>query len=184
VGGRRAAGEWEAMMKAGLAGDAAAYHALLLDITPFVRMVARRSFLRGGLGSVDIEDVVQDVLLAVHLKRRTWDPAMPLTPWLSAVTRHKTIDAIRRHGGRATVPIDDLGEVLAEPATAEHSAGDAERILGTLPEKQRRIVRAMTMDERTAADIGGELGMSEGAVRVALHRALRSLAARFGTAKT
>ncbi len=180
---RNPAGEWEALMKAGLAGDATAYRRLLQEITPFVRMIARRSFARGGLGAVDIEDVVQDVLLAVHLKRCTWDPALPLTPWLGAVTRHKTIDAIRRHGGRATVPIDDFSDILSEPARPESAAGDAERMLAALPDKQRRIVRAMTMDERSAADIGGELGMSEGAVRVALHRALKALAERFGTAK-
>jgi RNA polymerase sigma-70 factor (ECF subfamily) len=57
-------------------------------------------------------------------------------------------------------------------------------MLAALSDKQRRIVRAMTLDERSAADIGGELGMSEGAVRVALHRALKFLAGRFGTART
>jgi RNA polymerase sigma-70 factor, ECF subfamily len=171
-------------MRAGLAGDAAAYRMLLVEITPFVRMVVRRSFHRGGLATVEIEDIVQDVLLAVHLKRHTWDPALPLAPWLGAVTRHKTIDALRRGGARIIVPIDDLAEVLAEPAPAEPSHGDAERMLAALPEKQRRIVQAMTLDERSAADIGGELGMSEGAVRVALHRALRFLAGRFGAART
>lgn len=168
-------------MRAGLAGDAAAYRALLVDITPFVRAVVRRSFNRGGLGAVEIEDVVQDVLLAVHLKRHTWDPALPLAPWLGAVTRHKTVDALRRNGFRATVPVDDLADVLADPRPAEPRDGDAQRMLATLPDKQRRIVQAMTLDERSAADVGSELGMSEGAVRVALHRALKALAARFGT---
>jgi RNA polymerase sigma-70 factor (ECF subfamily) len=167
-------------MRAGLAGDAAAYRALLVSITPYVRLVVRRSFGRNGLSGVDVEDIVQDVLLAVHLKRHTWDPTLPFAPWLGAVTRHKTIDALRRAKGRVMVPVDDLAEVLAEPAGFEPDLGDAERMLAVLPDRQRRIVRAMTMEDRSAAEIGRELEMSEGAVRVALHRALKALARRFG----
>jgi RNA polymerase sigma-70 factor, ECF subfamily len=178
----RIAGDaWDDMMRAGLAGDQSAYRSLLGAVTPYIRLVVRRVANRGGGSVVDVEDVVQDVLLAIHLKRHTWDPALPLAPWLGAVTRHKTIDAFRRHGGRVTVSIEDFTEVMAEPAAAEPDLGDAERMLATLPEKQRRIVRAMTMDERSAAEIGQELGMTEGAIRVALHRALKTLAAKFGT---
>ncbi|MGL4243021.1 MAG: sigma-70 family RNA polymerase sigma factor [Beijerinckiaceae bacterium] len=178
--GRAEAGAWESLMRAGLAGDAASYRLLLVEITPFVRSVVRRSYRSGGLAVVEIEDVVQDVLLAVHLKRHTWDPALPLAPWLGAVTRHKTIDALRRSGSRLTIPVDELADVLADSAPSEPASGDVERMLSALPDKQRRIVQAMTLDERSAADIGGEMGMSEGAVRVALHRALKSLAGRFG----
>lgn len=168
-------------MKAGLAGDSAAYRGLLAEITPYIRAVARRSFVAGGLAALDVEDIVQDVLLAVHLKRHTWDPALPLAPWLGAITRHKTIDALRRHGGRPTTPIDDLAETLHDTTVASADHGDADRILSVLPERQQRIVRAMTMDDRSAADIGRELDMSEGAVRVALHRALKDLAGKFRT---
>jgi RNA polymerase sigma-70 factor (ECF subfamily) len=168
-------------MRASLAGDSSAYRTLLVDITPFVRAVVRRSLQGAMSGAADVEDVVQDVLLAVHLKRATWNPELPLAPWLAAVTRHKAIDALRRSGGRLTVPIEDWSDVLAEPAPAAADLGDAERMLAVLPDRQRRIVRAMTMEERSAADIGQELDMSEGAVRVALHRALKALAERFRT---
>jgi RNA polymerase sigma-70 factor, ECF subfamily len=171
---------WGDLMRAGLAGDQSAYRSLLVAVAPFVRVVVRRVASRSGAASIDVEDVVQDVLLAVHLKRHTWDPALPLAPWLGAVTRHKTIDAFRRSGGRVTVSIDDFTEVLPDAAAPEADLGDAERMLATLPDKQRRIVRAMTMNDRSAAEIGQELGMSEGAVRVALHRALKALSAKFG----
>jgi RNA polymerase sigma-70 factor, ECF subfamily len=179
VAPRHAAGEWEELMRAGLAGDAASYRRLLAGIAPFVRAVVRRSFVRGGLGSVDVEDVVQDVLLAVHLKRHTWDPALPLAPWLGAVTRHKAIDAFRRGGLRQHV-----GQIVdrhhhPHAAAPEPVRGDTARMLAALPERAERIVRAIALEERTAADVGRELGMSETAVRVALHRALKALAAKF-----
>jgi RNA polymerase sigma-70 factor, ECF subfamily len=180
----RIAGDaWGDLMRASLAGDQFAYRSLLTAITPYIRMVVRRVANRGS-GNLETEDIVQDVLLAVHLKRHTWDPALPLVPWLAAVTRHKTIDAFRRSGGRVTVSIDDFAEVLAEPARAEPGLGDAERMLAVLTDREQRIVRAIKMDERSAAEVGQELGMTEGAVRVALHRALKSLSERFGTAKT
>ena len=166
-------------MQASLAGDQVAYASLLTAITPYVRAVVRRAVMRGR-SSNDAEDIVQEVLLAVHLKRHLWNPALPLAPWLGAVTRHKTIDAFRRSGRHVAVPIDDFEEILAEPAAAEPDHGDAERMLATLPDKQQVIIRGMTMNDRSAAELGQELGMSEGAVRVALHRALKTLAVTFG----
>jgi RNA polymerase sigma-70 factor, ECF subfamily len=175
---------WDDMMRASLAGDKAVYRSLLASITPYVRLVVRRAMRQGaGSGALDVEDIVQDVLLTVHLKRHTWDPTLPLAPWLGAVTRHKTIDAFRRSGGRVMVSIDDFAEVLAEPARAEPGLGDAERMLAALTDRDQRIVRAIKMDERSASEVGQELGMTEGAVRVALHRALKALSERFGTTR-
>lgn len=167
---------WDELMRAAIAGDASAYRKLLTDITPSVRGIVRRAFERSGRGNADIEDIVQDVLLAVHLKRHTWDPSLPLGPWLNAVTRHKVIDALRRKGAAATVAIEDVEHALADNRVRQPEHGDADRMLATLPERQQRIVRAMTLDDRAAADVGLELNMSEGAVRVALHRALKTLA--------
>jgi RNA polymerase sigma-70 factor, ECF subfamily len=182
---RIAADTWEELMRASLAGDQSAYRALLTSITPYVRLVIKRSLRHGGGNSgVDVEDIVQDVLLTVHLKRHTWDTALPLSPWLGAVTRHKTIDAFRRLGRRVMVPIEDFSDVLAEPVKAEPELGDASRMLSMLTDRDQRIVRAIKLDERTAAEVGHELGMSEGAVRVALHRALKSLSEIFGKSKT
>ncbi len=182
MAGRTAGDSWEDLMRASLAGDQNAYRSLLVAITPYIRVVVRRVADRGSSAvAVDVEDVVQEVLLAIHLKRHTWDQTLPLIPWLGAVTRHKTIDAFRRLGGRVMAPIDDFAEVLAEPVRAEPGLGDAERMLSALSDRDQRIVRAIKMDERSAADVGRELGMTEGAVRVALHRALQALSKRFAT---
>jgi RNA polymerase sigma-70 factor (ECF subfamily) len=179
---RIADGSWDDMMRASLAGDQIAYRSLLAAITPYIRVVVRRVAHRSGSANgFDVEDVVQEVLLAVHLKRHTWDQALPLVPWLGAVTRHKTIDAFRRLGGRVMISIDDFADVLAEPVRAEPGLGDAERMLSALTDREQRIVRAIKIDERSAAEVGREMGMTEGTVRVALHRALRSLAKKFGT---
>src|SRR5579863_5446757 len=89
---------WAAQMRAALAGDETAYRRLLADIGRAIRPSIRGAFSRTRLGDGDIEDVVQETLLAVHLKRQTWDPGQRISPWVAAIARHKTIDAMRRRG--------------------------------------------------------------------------------------
>ena len=101
-------------------------------------------------------------------------------PWLSAIARHKLIDHLRRRGNRHHVDIDDHADTLAAPETEEAgTAADARQMLSGLPERQRVIVTAISIEGHSARDTGRRLGMSEGAVRVMLHRALKALAATY-----
>jgi RNA polymerase sigma-70 factor (ECF subfamily) len=175
---------WEDRMRAALAGDQTTYRRLLGDLAPVIRGIVARSLARSGRGNAEVEDIVQDVLLSVHLKRHTWDPGLPLLPWLNAVTRHKVIDALRRRGAAPQVPIEDVEHALAAPERVAGDGRDAARLLAELPERQRRIVQGVVLQERAAADVGRDLGMSEGAVRVALHRALKKLARVHGGGAT
>lgn len=165
-------------MRAALAGDTTAYANLLRDVGDRARASVRGMLRRRGQSEADLEDIVQEVLLAVHLKRQTWDPSRPLGPWLAAIVRHKLIDAMRRRR-LGDVPVDELADVLPAEASAPSDAHDVERTLASLPDRPRAIVRAIAVEGRSAAQVGAELGMNEGAVRVALHRALKDLAARF-----
>ncbi|MGB7915625.1 MAG: sigma factor, partial [Rhodomicrobium sp.] len=87
-------------MRAANAGDNQAYRRLLEALTPFLRMVVRQGFARAGLSGSEVEDVVQETLLAIHLKRQTWDAEQLFTPWVRAVARNKLIDNLRRRGNR------------------------------------------------------------------------------------
>src|SRR6201996_2386566 len=106
-------------MRAAIAGDSAAYHRLLKAITPVLRAAARRGLARAGQPVDQSEDIVQDILLAVHLKRHTWDANAPFAPWLLAIARNKRIEPLRRRAGRIFVNIDDFSETLAEAPAAE-----------------------------------------------------------------
>jgi RNA polymerase sigma-70 factor (ECF subfamily) len=174
--------DWTEALRAANAGDAAAYARLLRSLAGPVRGFVRRGLERAGAAG-DVEDVVQEVLLAIHLKRHTWDPAAPAAPWIWAIARHKLADALRRRGRRAEVDIADFAEVL--PAAETEQPGrdrDVQRALGTLAERQRSVVTAVSVEGRTVRETADRLGMTEIAVRVTLHRALRALAARFSKA--
>src|ERR1700732_3658040 len=106
---------WSKMMKAAVPGDEGVYRHLLEDISRSVRAMARGAFARARVGDADIEDAVQETLLAIHLKRDTWDGGLRLAPWVAAIARHKIIDALRRRGARQYAPIEDFEAVIPAP---------------------------------------------------------------------
>src|SRR6202048_5233666 len=129
-------------MRSANAGDSAAYHRLLKSVTPVLRAAARRGLARAGQAVDQAEDVVQDILLAVHLKRHTWDANAPFAPWLFAIARNKLIDALRRRGRRIFVNIDDFGEPIpSEPAAETASASEGAAQLESLPAPQGGVLQ-------------------------------------------
>jgi RNA polymerase sigma factor (sigma-70 family) len=170
--------DWAAWMRAAMAGDEVAYRQLLVSLAPRLRAVARSRCRSLGAPEDEVEDLVQEVLLTIHLKRGTWDPSRPIGPWVAAITRNKLIDVLRRRGRRITVPIEDFVDILqAEDQTPELSAREIDSLLRRLKPQQRDIVRSISLDGSTISETADRLRMSEGAVRVTLHRALKSLAA-------
>ena len=173
--------EWSAAMRAALAGDGAAYRRLLADLVPFLRRICLNSCARAGLSASDAEDAVQETLLAIHLKRHTWDPDQPLKPWLAAIARNKMIDAARRRGRRAETDIADFEHVLAAPAEAEGFERELDRqgalrLLDQLSARQREAIEAVSIRGESLRDAATNLGVSEGALRVSVHRGLKALA--------
>lgn len=174
--------EWATLMRAGLEGDAAAYRAVLAALAPFLRTEVRRGLARYGQGVADLEDIVQETLLAIHLKRETWRTSDPLVPWVRAIARNKVIDSLRRRGRRIDVPIEDHVETLAAPEPTRHlTERDATEVLGLLDGRQREIVESISIQGASIRETASRLAISEGAVRVALHRGLKTLAKAFRT---
>lgn len=172
--------EWTRLMLASIEGDSQAYRQLLVSLAPWLRSLARRGFERVGLGNAEIEDVVQETLLAIHLKRHTWDRTRSLGPWVMAIARYKLVDSLRRKGRGTGLQIDDLAETLADDAANEGSARhDAETMLEALDGRQKEIVRSISIDGKPVREVADKLGMTEVAVRVTLHRSLKRLAERF-----
>lgn len=167
-------------MRSARQGDDEAYRRLLVHVTSWLRVVVRRGLASAGRGPAESEDIVQETLLAMHLKRDTWDGTRPIEPWLRAIARHKLTDHLRRRGYRDHLDIDEWSDSLELSVQGEVADGiDTKRLLESLPDRQRTIVSEISIEGRSAADVAASLGMSEGAVRVALHRALKSLAALY-----
>ena len=161
----------------GLSGEAASYEAFLRELSAFLR-----AFLRGRLMRVpdEVEDLVQETLLAVHNQRHTYDAAQPLTAWVHAIARYKLIDFLRRRAGREAMndPLGDEDELLA---TSDEEAREARRdmavLLARLPDRHRLPIQHVKIEGLTVAETSKLTGMSESAVKVGIHRGLKALAA-------
>ena len=147
----------------------------------FTRMLLENGNRVFGVEPNDVEDVVQEVLLAIHLKRHTWKVGAPVAPWVMAIARHKLVDALRRRGRHVHISIETVADALEDKASEaqldrQTDLHDALRLLDQLRPRQREIVRSISIDGHSIRDVAHRLAMSEGAVRVVLHRALRTLA--------
>ena len=168
--------DWAHLLRAANRGDTAAYAAFLAALAPVLRGIVRAR--AGGIDAALREDIVQEVLLTVHLKRHTWAEDRPVRPWVYAITRYKIVDALRLRGRDITMPVEDFADILPAEADADpFAARDTDRMLDQLDDRSRSILRAVAYEQTKLADLGPRFGLSEGAARVALHRALRKLSA-------
>lgn len=159
------------------AGDEAAYRAALQ------RIAARlRAFLRRRMTGApdDVEDLVQETLLALHLQRGTYDPAQPVGAWVLAIARHKLVDLWRRRGRREALhdALDDVDEAaLVQPEPEAGARRDLGRLLDGLPEAQRVAIVLTKIDGLSVAEAAARTGASVSAIKVQVHRGLKRLAA-------
>jgi RNA polymerase sigma-70 factor (ECF subfamily) len=176
--------DWAAWMRAAMAGDGGAYRQFLVSVTPHVRAVARSRCRSLGAPESEVEDIVQEVLLTLHLKRGTWDRSRPIGPWVAAITRNKLIDILRQRGRHITLPIEDFTDSLqAEDPTPELSTREIDTLLDRLKPRQKEVVRSISLNDGSIRETADRLQMTEGAVRVTLHRALKVLAACYRSSR-
>jgi RNA polymerase sigma-70 factor, ECF subfamily len=142
-----------------------------------------RSFLRRRLARLpeEVEDLVQELLLAIHNQRHTYDPEQPLTAWAQAIARYKLIDLLRRRSRSDLLhdPLDEEEELIAAAdAGAAEARYDVAKLLQELPDRQRLPILYVKIEGSSVADTAKRTGMSESAVKVGIHRGLKALAAK------
>ena len=161
----------------GLAGDSAAYHGFLKELSAHLRAFLRRRLVRLP---DDVEDLVQETLLAVHNQRHTYAAGQPLTAWVHAIARYKLVDLLRRRAGREALnePLDDELAVFASSDTdAADARRDIAKLLQQLPDRQRLPIVHMKLQGLSVIEAARATGMSESAVKVGVHRGMKALAA-------
>jgi RNA polymerase sigma-70 factor (ECF subfamily) len=162
----------------GLAGDAAQYRQFLDGLGRYLRAWLCRRLPRAP---ADVEDILQETLLAVHNARHTYQDDQPLTAWVHAIARYKLMDFFRAHSRREALhePIEDDGRIFVdsdvEPADARRDVGV---LLDGLPDRHRLPIVLVKLQGLSVAEAAQRCGISESAVKVGVHRGLKALAAR------
>ena len=166
------------LLLGGLAGDNAIYQAFLKELSAHLR-----GFLRKRLARLpdEVEDLVQESLIAVHNQRHTYDPGQPLSAWVQAIAKYKLIDLLRRRAGQDLLndPLDDETDFFS---TADSEAAEARRdlnkLLDELPDQHRLPIIHTKLDGLSVQEAATMTGMSESAIKVGVHRGMKALAAR------
>jgi RNA polymerase sigma-70 factor (ECF subfamily) len=173
------------LMRAAQGGDGNAYERLLRDIVPLLRRYVR--WRQGRWSREEIEDVVQDIIVSVHVARATYDPRRPLRPWLLAIARNRVADAARRTAQRSAheTAVDPLPETFSRTETNLHGETRAEillmkRAIEGLSENQRQAIELLKLQELSLKEAAAATGLSVPALKVTVHRAIKSLRATFG----
>lgn len=160
------------LMIAAQDGDKSAAHVLLTEAGVWLERYFRRR-----VPPHQIDDLVQEVLIALYTKRATWDPSRPFLPWLAAIARFRWIDHLRRvykHGANELLDDDAAHDSDEEFVMARVSL---DRLLGALPEAQARVIEMVKITGLSIRDAAEKTGQSESLVKVNIHRGLKRLAA-------
>ena len=162
----------------GLAGDAAGYRTFLAELGRHLRAFFRRRLSRLP---DEVEDLVQETLLAVHNHRDTYDPDQPITAWVHGIARYKLIDLMRGRARREdlTDSVDDAAELLAHSESeAIEARRDLLKLLAQLPDRQRLPILRVKVEGVSVVETARLTGMSVSAVKIGVHRGLKALAAK------
>ena len=169
----------KALMTAGLAGQEEPYRRLLHRLSSHLRGYFKTRLSRAGRSGAETEDLLQETLLAIHTRRHTYDPAERFTPWVFAIARYKLIDHLRHTRTSAKdIPLEDVGDLMSEidDQRDAESAMDIERLLTRLSPKASCAIREVKLRGSSVIEAARICGMSESAVKVSIHRGLRTLA--------
>lgn len=162
----------------GLDADAAAYQRFLKELSAHLRAFLRR---RLAQRPDEVEDLVQETLLAVHNQRHTYRTDMPVTAWVHAIARYKLIDWLRSHRVKEALndPLDDANELFSSSdSEAAQARRDLGKLLETLPDRQRLPIQHVKLEGLSVVETAQLTGLSESAVKVGVHRGLKALAAK------
>jgi RNA polymerase sigma-70 factor, ECF subfamily len=167
---------------ASLAGDASSYASVLNAISGYLRSFFKKRLLSHPS---DVEDLVQDTLMAIHQKRHTYQSDQPLTAWMYAIARYKWVDHLRAHGRRSNLhdDIDDWADSLSVDSEEDTSDAhkDLDTVLADLPVRQREAIEHTRLHGLSISETALRTGQSESAVKVNIHRGLKTLMAKWGS---
>lgn len=160
-----------------LEGDESAYREFLTELSAKLRSHVGYRLSRLGRDVSEAEDIVQEVLLAVHGKRHAYDRTVPVMAWVHAVARYKMIDFLRSGGNSfRALALDDFENLAATEASHVDTGLTIRALLTSLPERMRRSIELTKIGGLSAREAAAVSGMSEAAVKVNVHRGLKTMA--------
>lgn len=166
----------KSLLLRGLEGDSSAYRDFLVRMRLLLRQFVRRQVRSMHQSDRDVDDIVQEALIAINKRRHTYDGETPVTAWAYAIARYKLIDNLRAtHRLGNMQPLDEFEEAAAQGDQADARI-TVRKVLTLLPDKLRIPIELMKLEGLNASEVARRTGATETAVRVRVHRGLEKLA--------
>lgn len=153
-------------------GDSQAYTVLLTEVQLWLERYFRRR-----VAPAQLDDLVQEVMMAVHKKRATWDPNRAFLPWLAAIARYRWVDFLRKVYRSAEEELGDHDAAEDSEEEAVMARMSLERLFVHLPDKQTEVIELVKIEGLSIKEAADRTGQSESLVKVNIHRGLKKLSA-------
>ncbi|HML29109.1 MAG TPA: sigma-70 family RNA polymerase sigma factor [Hyphomicrobium sp.] len=165
-------------MRRAVAGDDQAYRELLKRLPGMLRGALSSKLQQYRLSTGDLDDILQETLIAFHAQRHRWDTSLPVMPWVVTIAKNKIVDELRRRRKHYVLPGRLAEQAVSAGATAEESLAkyDIERLMKALPERNQEIVAGISLNGNSARELAEKLDMLEVTVRVIHYRSLKRMA--------
>lgn len=137
---------------------------------------------RMGVREPDLPDVMQEVLIVLHRRLASYEPALPLRPWLFGVCLRVVLAWRRRAWFRRERPVAEVPETATPAADPEQAAVRAQEqrrlhtLLATLDPDKRAVFVMFELEQLTCAEIAEVVGVPVGTVWSRLHLARKQFA--------
>lgn len=163
---------WGDLMAAAQGGNGGAYNRLLTELAAWLQRYYARRIPAG-----QVDDLVQEALVAVHTKRHTYEPGRPFRAWLAGIARYKWIDRLRSNRRHQLEPIEDHDPAVEDHASAIGSKLAVAGLLDHLKPAQARVIQLVKLDGLSVEEAAEATGQSASLVKVNIHRGLARLSA-------
>lgn len=158
-------------------GDSAAYKELLTGVSLFLKNYLRKRIFEKS----EIEEVLQEILMAVHKSLHTYDNNKAFMSWLLAITEYKVVDFVREFKKHAVeTDLEPLSHFFSGTYADSDLRIDIDRAMNKLPEREKKILTLLKIEGQSAQEVAEKLDLTEANVKVIAHRAYQQLRLRLG----
>jgi RNA polymerase sigma-70 factor, ECF subfamily len=169
------------LLAAAQQGDRESYAAFLTEAASLLRGYVGRRIADPEV----VEDILQEILIAVHRSRHTHVPGRPVGPWLYAISDHRVSDAVRRLRRIEANEVALLRETLELARELDREPSDDRGVaiheaLARLPNVQRSVIEMLKVDDLSVREVAASTGMSESSVKVTAFRGYKAVRRMLG----
>lgn len=163
------------LMRKAQDGDEHAYSVLLDHLYEILRRYLTKKIFNNSL----VEDALQDVMLAIHRSRHTYDPSKPFLPWVFAVTKYRTINFLKKISKEVTesdtsIELTDIADTEKTYARL-HNKWEIEELLKVLTDNQADLLMSVKIDGLSVKEAAQKFNLSMSNVKTTVHRAIAKL---------